>query len=149
MIPEISPAFAAGAPAAKAAANTAGARSFFKDEAAVATVRTLSLDDRSHPIESRIGGRRVFELEQMLDDANDLAAHGIALALAQILDLLGDAFAVEPIISPAHRPQHLSLVLRPGVVIVIVARAVGHRRHNLEDRGDKYTPDCRRSGTFT
>jgi len=85
----------------------------------------------------------------MFDDTNDLAPHHIALALAHILDLLGDALAVEPIVSPAHRPQHLSLVLRPGVVVVVVARAIGHRRHNLEARSNKYIPDRRRSGALS
>src|SRR4029077_17962727 len=94
--------------------------------------RPSRLNDRSHPIEPWVVGRREFKLEPMLDDADDLVPYRVALALAQILDLLGDAFAVEAIVGPAHRTQHLSLVPRPGVVIVIIARAVGHRRHNLE-----------------
>ncbi len=70
----------------------------------------------------------------MLDDAADLATHSIALALAQILDLLGDMLAVEAVVGNRHRAQHLGLVLGPGIEIVVVARSVAaltSTLHNL------------------
>jgi hypothetical protein len=64
----------------------------------------------------------------MLDDAADLTANRIARAFAQIFDLLGDVFAIESVVGDGHRAQHLGLVLRPGVEIVVVAWSIRHRR---------------------
>ncbi len=55
-----------------------------------------------------------------------LAAHRVALALAQILDLLGDMLAVEAVVGRRHLAQHRRLVLGPGIEIIFVARPVGH-----------------------
>src|SRR5690348_12394885 len=63
----------------------------------------------------------------MLDDATDLATDRVAFALAQILDLLGHVLAVEPVVGDRHCPQHLCLVLRPGVEIVLVTWSIRHR----------------------
>ena len=68
------------------------------------------------------------ELKQMLDDPPDLAAHRVALALAQILDLLGDMLAVEAVVGNRQRAQHHRLMLSPGIKVVVVARSVRHRR---------------------
>src|SRR5215471_6923808 len=84
-----------------------------------------------HPIEARSLGRRIGELEEVFDYAADLAAHRVALALAQILDLLGHMLAIKPVIGDGHRAQHPGLVLRPGVEIVLVAWSVRHRRPQL------------------
>jgi hypothetical protein len=62
----------------------------------------------------------------MLDDAADLAAHHIALASAQSLDLFGEVLAVEAVVRCRHRAQHRRLMLRPGVEIVVVVRSVRH-----------------------
>src|SRR5438445_13502642 len=71
------------------------------------------------------------QLQEVLEDSADLAADRITIILAQILDLLGNVLAVEPVVAGPHRAQHLGLVLRPGVEIVVVsgsvvARSVGH-----------------------
>ena len=50
-----------------------------------------------------------------------LAAHGVTLALAQILDLLGEVLAVEAVVGRRQGAQHLGLVLRPGIEIVLVS----------------------------
>src|SRR6516162_2442811 len=81
-----------------------------------------------HPIEARQLSRGVGQLQQMLDDATDLAAHCVALALTQIFDLLGDVLAIEPVVGDAQRAQHLGLVLGPGVKIVFVAWSIRHYR---------------------
>ena len=70
----------------------------------------------------------------MHEDSLDLAAHGVALALAQILDLLGEVLAVEAVVGSRQGAQHLGLVLGPGVEIVVVirslwARSVRHFSH--------------------
>ena len=67
------------------------------------------------------------QFQEMHEDTPHLAAHGISLALAQILDLLGKMLAVEAVIAGAQRPQNLGLVSGPGVEIVVVARSVRHR----------------------
>src|SRR5258708_35163150 len=90
------------------------------------------------------------ELQKMLEDPADFTAQSIAFALSQILDLLGNVLAVEAVVARSHRAQHLGLVLRPGVEIVVVlgavgALAVGH------DRSSKLTysrPDSGRLGRF-
>src|SRR5438045_1933417 len=82
--------------------------------------------DCLHPANARLLGSRIGELEEMVDDASDLAADRVALALAQVLDLLGDALAIESVVRRRHRAQHLGLVLRPGVEIVLAARSVRH-----------------------
>jgi hypothetical protein len=66
----------------------------------------------------------------MLDDAPDPTADRVALALAQVFDLLGNVLAIKPIVRRGRGSQHLGLVLRPGVRIVFVARSVRHR-HRL------------------
>ena len=63
----------------------------------------------------------------MFDDPADLAAHSVALALAQIFDLLGDVLAVEPIVGDRHRPQHLRLMLGPSIEVILVTWSVRHR----------------------
>src|ERR1700756_3566972 len=68
----------------------------------------------------------------MLDDASDLAAHRVAFAPAQILDLLGDVLAVETVVGDHHRAQHHRLMLRPGEEVVVVARSIRHVRQPLK-----------------
>src|SRR5215469_242918 len=85
------------------------------------------LVDRLHPTHSwRLGGR-IGELQKMLDNAADLAADRVALALAQIFDLLGHVLAVEPVVRDGHGSHHLRLVLRPGIEVVLVAWSLGLR----------------------
>src|SRR5207248_8350395 len=91
-----------------------------------------SIGDAVHPIEARLLGRRVSKLQEMFDDAADLAADCVALALAQIFDLLGDVLAIEPVVRDRHGSQDLGLVLRPGVEIILVARSVRHRGSLLQ-----------------
>src|SRR5690242_20242201 len=72
----------------------------------------------------------------MEQDPAHLAAHGITVAVAQILDLLGKVLAVEAVVAGAQGAQHLGLVLGPGVEIIVVirplwARSVRHRSHSL------------------
>src|SRR5437879_3584603 len=83
------------------------------------------------------------ELQEMFENPSDLAAHGVALALAQILDLLRDMLAVKPVVAGPHRAQHVGLVLRPGIEIVVVsgsvgARSIGHGRLILKKRWPSY-----------
>ena len=95
-----------------------------------------SISARASSIESiqserGIARRRIGELQEMQENAPHLAAHGVALAIAQILDLLGEVLAVEAVVGSGQGAQHLGLVLRPGVEIVLViwsllARSVRH-----------------------
>src|SRR6516162_3918826 len=73
----------------------------------------------------------------MFEDPPDLAAHRVALALAQILDLLGDVLTVETIVGYRHRAQHRGLVLGPGKEIIVVARSIGHTA-TLQDPATAY-----------
>src|SRR6266567_4554282 len=82
------------------------------------------------------------ELQEMLEDPPNLAPYGVALVLAQILDLLGNVLAVESVVAGPHRTQHVGLVLRPGIEIVVVSgsvavASVGH------DRSSKALPILR------
>ncbi|HJU15640.1 MAG TPA: hypothetical protein VJ770_04150 [Stellaceae bacterium] len=47
----------------------------------------------------------------MFDDSADLASDCVALALAQTLDLLGNAVAVKAVVGHRQCAQHLGLVL--------------------------------------
>ena len=67
----------------------------------------------------------------MLDDAPDLAADRVALAPAQILDLLGNILAIETVVGDLHRAQHHRLMLRPGEEVVVVVRSIRHGGHRL------------------
>ena len=67
----------------------------------------------------------------MLDNPPDLAAHRVAVAPAQTLDLLGDVLAIETVVSNRHRAQHHRLMLRPGKEVVVVARSIRHGYHRL------------------
>src|SRR6478672_863401 len=82
----------------------------------------------------------------MLKDSDDLALHRIPFALAQILDLLRDVLPIEAVVAGTQATQHLSLVLGPGVKIIVVAGSVGHAI-SLEARGD-YSRSCRFGGFF-
>src|SRR5258708_37049685 len=70
----------------------------------------------------------------MLEDAPHLTAYHIPFALTQILDLLGNVLAIKAIVAGAQAAQHLRLVLRPGIEIVVVAGSVGHAVKTLEAR---------------
>jgi hypothetical protein len=48
----------------------------------------------------------------MKEDASHLTAHGVAHALAQILDLLGQVLAVEAVILSAKCAQDIGLILQ-------------------------------------
>jgi hypothetical protein len=74
---------------------------------------------------------RVFELQEMFDGAADLVAHGIALALAQILDLLGQVDDIERRVDAAllDLPQRRRLLQSPGVIIGPVEVVVDALRH--------------------
>src|SRR5437762_11064746 len=76
----------------------------------------------------------------MLNDSDDLALHRIPFALAQILDLLRDVLPIEAVVAGAQAAQYLSLVLSPGVKIIVVAGSVGHAI-SLEARRD-YSRSC-------
>src|SRR5947208_11790886 len=80
------------------------------------------------------------QFQEVLEDTGDLTLCRVTLALAQILDLLGDVLAVEAVVSGAQATQHLSLVLGPGVEIIVVAGSVGHAI-SLEARRD-YSRSC-------
>src|SRR5438270_1463279 len=88
--------------------------------------RFTRIDDRTHPTEAGIRSRGMAKLQEVLKDPPDFAAHRIAFALAQILDLLGDVLAVEAVVAGGHRAQHLGLVLRPGIEIILITWSVGH-----------------------
>lgn len=64
----------------------------------------------------------------MLDDAPNLAAHCVALAPPQILDLLGKVLTIEMVVGDGHRAQHHRLMLGPGVEVVVVKRCIRHGR---------------------
>src|SRR5579884_1917801 len=64
----------------------------------------------------------------MLDDPSNLTSDRVALALAQILDLLGEALAVEATVGNGQGAQHLRLMPGPGEEIILVAGSVRHRR---------------------
>ncbi len=61
----------------------------------------------------------------MQENAPHLAADGVTIAPAQILDLLGEVLAVEAVVGGGQGAQHLGLVLRPGVEIIVVFRSIG------------------------
>jgi hypothetical protein len=81
-------------------------------------------------------GWRVFELEEVLDDPAQLAAHRGKLAATQALHLLGQVLKVEGAVDPGGRePAQLRrLRLGPGIVVGLVQgplQDLGH--HNLLD----------------
>ena len=59
--------------------------------------------------QTRVAPPANSQAQEMLDDPADLATHSVALILAQILDLLGDILAVEPVVGAAS-----SAAPRPG-----------------------------------
>ena len=87
--------------------------------------------DAALPAGPWLGGRREPELQEMLDDRADLAAAGIALVLAQVLDLLREPAGVDREILPLGRElaQGRGLLPRPGVEIRVVeiVRELAHR----------------------
>jgi hypothetical protein len=118
--------------------SVVGSAYFFKrrfEEAAAKLLTAIQqksgIDDRTHPTEPRIARRRMSELQEMNEDPTHLAAHGIAFALAQILDLVGEVLAVEAVVAGAQGAQDLGRVSSPGVKIVVVAWSVWHRSRNI------------------
>src|SRR5262249_26876684 len=95
--------------------------------------RGTRVEDRRHPIVTRLNCRGELQLQELLENAAHLATHRVALAFAQILDLLGYVLAIEAGVGGWHRAQHRRLVLGPGVEIIVVTGSVGHRRR-LEAR---------------
>jgi hypothetical protein len=94
------------------------------------------VDDGDHPLAPWLGARRVLELEEMLDDALELAFHRPLLLAAQVLHLLGQMQQVERTV-PAligEAAQRRRLVARPGVEILLV-KLLGPRRHCLAPVG--------------
>jgi hypothetical protein len=86
--------------------------------------------DRIHPIGARIPRRGMGELQEVQENASHLAAHHVAKTSPQIFDLLHEILAVEAVVAGAQQAQHLGLVLRPGVEIILVARSVRHCRQS-------------------
>src|SRR5579884_4145380 len=82
------------------------------------------VDDRPLPAAARIDCVRVLELEEVLDDAADLALQFAPLRFAQPLDLLRQVLPIESLVraGAAARPQRFGLLLRPGDKILIVKR---------------------------
>src|SRR4051812_4914050 len=83
---------------------------------------TARVEHREQPSAPRIGGRRVLQLQQVLQDALDLASYGQQLALAQILDLFGQMLEVERAVPALARQtaQRIRLVAGPLVEVLVV-----------------------------
>jgi hypothetical protein len=73
----------------------------------------------------------MFQLEQMLDDALDLTAHGIQIAAAQALDLLGQVLQIEGAVDArsSQGAQFRRLLPGPGIVVGLVERSFEHLGH--------------------
>ena len=71
---------------------------------------------------------RILDLQQVLDDVLAERLAGVQFALAQILDFLGDQVVVEAVGRRRAAAQQFRLLLRPGIEILVVERAVrfGH-----------------------
>jgi hypothetical protein len=88
--------------------------------------RKLTLDliakllDLVHPMETLIGCRRVLDEQEVRHDPLRQGEGGIALALPQVLNLLGEVREVERQVRPrpGEAPQLLRLGLGPGVEVV-------------------------------
>jgi hypothetical protein len=74
-----------------------------------------------------------YSLEQVLDNAAHLTAHGREVAPAQALHLLGQVFQVERGIYARrrHPAQLRRLRLGPGVVIRLIERSFEHLGHRF------------------
>jgi hypothetical protein len=90
------------------------------------------LSRRVAPIGAWLWRRRVFELEQMLDDPSNLAADGVQVASTQALHLLGQIFEIEGAVAPCHcqGAQRRCLLLGPGVVVALIQRPFEHLGHS-------------------
>src|SRR5665213_1044693 len=64
--------------------------------------RRSRLNDRVHPVEAGVARGRMRKLQEMNEHTLDLAAYGVALALAQILDLLGEVLTIKAIVARAQ-----------------------------------------------
>jgi hypothetical protein len=81
--------------------------------------------DRVHPAGARRLGRRPRELQQVLDDAGQLAVDRPEFVAAQVLDLLRDVLEVELGVHPVgrHASQDAGLLPGPGVEVGLVAHS--------------------------
>jgi hypothetical protein len=82
---------------------------------------TTGVVDRDVPLPSRLGGHGVFELQEMLDQALDLAEEGVPLDLAQIVYLLGQVSKVDGAVLALRRgsAQRRSAALRRGIDVLL------------------------------
>ena len=80
------------------------------------------LDDRVAPAGAGVPGARVLQLQAVLDDPAQLAAHGVALARAQVRHLLDQVGKIEVEVRAqfAEPAQSLRLGPGPGVKILLV-----------------------------
>ena len=82
----------------------------------------LRQEDAAFPAGAGLRVRGELELQELLDDGADLAAASVALLLAQIRDVLGEAFSVDGVVAAlgGEQAQRLRLNLGPGVEVVFV-----------------------------